>query len=111
MIQSRICLLFLCYRLLDLVDAQLLFTSSTPLVPTAGDFIRRAFHSCKSRATKFFRPVDNQFLTIVVGDFLYIDGGELWQMAGGNMLWGWSKLIHCAKRTVLTSSRHQDIIY
>ncbi|ERF73543.1 hypothetical protein EPUS_07748 [Endocarpon pusillum Z07020] len=71
MVQSRICLLLLCYQLLDVVDAQGNFTSSTPSVPAASDFIRRSWHS-----------------SIVVGNFLYIDGGDLWQMVDGIMLWG-----------------------
>lgn len=85
MIRSKICLLFLCYQLLGVVNTQRYFTTSAPSVPQASDFIRRGYHSCLCPMPGFSALSSNTCLAIVIGDYLYIDGGDIWQTVNGNL--------------------------
>ena len=52
-------------------------------LPSPENFLRRAFHRCMPSPIKFGLVArTNTYIAIVVGDFLYIDGGELTQYVG-----------------------------
>lgn len=54
-------------------------------VPTTSNFVMRGFHSCAESPRSSDVSILNMMAATVLGDYLYIDGGELAQLVDGKL--------------------------
>jgi hypothetical protein len=81
--------LLVCLQCLRAVVAQdRYYTTDAPSAPSTPNFVRRGYHACEFPVTRIPSSYLTSYIAIALGNYLYIDGGDLWQVVDGNFFYG-----------------------